>query len=1062
VGRTCPHCRADNPEDARFCTGCGGSVSVSCAGCGRPARATDRFCAGCGRPLISATGPAGPAAEAAEAPGPAAGLDGERKQVTVLFADLARSMELAEGQDPEDWALLMDRFFRALSDGVVAFGGTVDKFTGDGIMALFGAPASQEDHARRACAAALALQAATAELGLVVRLGLNSGEVVVGGIGAEGRLEYTALGHTVGLAQRMEALAEPGAACLTEHTARLVRAHFRLRDKGLVDVKGSSEPVRVFTLEGATRRSGTGGGSAALVGRAEELGALEAALARAREGEAQVVGIVGEAGVGKSRLCDEFARSAQARGVTVRRAAGVSHARDIPLLPVLEFMRDYFDILETDGRAAAREKIAARLLALDPSQAEDLPLLFDFLEVPDEDQPGPRLSPEVRLERIFALLRRLTQRRSERDLVILLLEDLHWFDAASLSFVERLIPSFPGTRTLVLTNFRPEFSPPWAAHSYYRQLPLSPLDPEAVGRLLTALLGRHPTLAPLAESITDATGGSPFFIEEVVRSLVEDGTLAGEPGAYHVTRSVESLQVPPTVQATLAARIDRLAATDKAVLQTAAVVGRNFTEPIVRMASAEVVAGALGRLCTAEFLQVVADGPVEVEEYRFWHPLTQEVAYRSLLRERRAAIHGAVARAIIATDPGRLDERAALLATHFGRAGEALEAARWSERAGDFAVRSDIDEAMRRWRTALAHHEETAASEESVGLGIRCRSKLIRYLLRRGDAHDEAARLYEEARAIAGHGGDPAPLAALNFAYGTALVMDGLVREGTEGWLEAARIAERSEDPRIRAAFALCRATTARWVGPVTSGLVAAAEVKAGCGGDPSFAVELFGYSPASPASVIEAELLVLAGRRDEARTVLDELVAGPRRQADAEWICWAAAVYPSVARSEAELATSVDWAQKISEGVEASGNRVYLMASIGIAIACIGLRQYVRAIELLESVLADLRRLRVLLCDESRLVAHLAEARLGLGDADAARQAAAAAVDIARRQGASVFECFALLTRARVWRATGGDRGAIDADLRAALALARRLDLVAYETEIEAESTAAGRAPRG
>ncbi len=667
---------------------------------------------------------------------------GERKQVTVLFADVKGSMDLAEALDPEDWAAVMNQLFQILSEGVQRFGGTVDKFTGDGVMAIFGAPVSQEDHARRACHAALHLRQATAAYGdqlregrhldLHIRLGLNSGEVVIGGIGDEGRMNYTALGHTVGLAQRMEALADPGQVFLSDHTARLVVEHFSLRELGLLDVKGVREPVRAFALEGTRRRAGTAG-SAALVGRAEELGALEVALERTQEGQGQVVGVVGEAGVGKSRLCEEFAQSAAARGITVRRAAGVSHARDVPLLPILEFMRDYFGITDSDSRSDAQAKIAARLLDLDTTLEDALPVLFDFLEVPDERRPAPRLSPEARMQRIFGLLRRVTQRRSDRETLVLLFDDLQWFDPQSKAFLERLIPSFPGTRTLVLTNFRPEFSPPWAAHSYYRQLALQPLEPDAVARLLEGLLGRDASLAPLSELIAEKTGGYPFFVEEVVRSLVEDGTLAGEPGAYRLTRPVEVLGVPATVQATLSARIDRLAEVDKALLQTAAVIGRDFTEPVVRMVSGLTeteLAAVCGRLCSAEFLQEVSFG--SVDEYRFWHPLTQEVTYGSLLRERRATLHEAVARAIIATEPDRLDERAALLTVHFERAGNPLETARWNDRAAGFTLRRDVAEAMRRWRATLVQLDSAPETDDAMSIGVRTRNRLIRYGARTG------------------------------------------------------------------------------------------------------------------------------------------------------------------------------------------------------------------------------------------------------------------------------------------------------------------------------------------
>jgi adenylate cyclase len=1001
--------------------------------------------------------PATPEPAPASAPaGRTAVPQGERKQVTVLFADVVGSMDLAERLDPEDWAGAMDRFFRVLSDGVRRFGGTVDKFTGDGIMALFGAPLSQEDHARRACHAALHLREATAELDFKVRLGLNSGEVVVGGIGPEGQLEYTALGHTVGLAQRMEGLAEPGSAVLTEYTARLVRNDFALRDLGTRDVKGASEPLRVFELERTRPRGGTSG-SAVMVGRAQELEVLEAALARAQEGDAQVVGVVGEAGVGKSRLCEEFCRAVAARGITVRRAAGLSHARDVPFLPVLELLRGYFGIVDSDSRAEARAKVAGRLLDLDPALDESLPLLFDFMEIPDPERPAPRLSAEVRLERIFGFIRQITKRRSSRQVLVFLWDDLQWFDPQSLAFFERLVLSFPGTRTLVLTNFRPEFSPPWASHSYYRQLPLRPLDPDAVGRLLVSLLGRDVALSGFAKLVSETTAGSPFFVEEVVRSLVEDGTLAGEPGAYRLSRPVVSLRVPPTVQATLASRIDRLAEQDKAILQTAAVIGRRFTEPVVRLAggrSAEEVAGSLGRLCRGEFLQDVSEGPLE--EYRFWHPLTQEVAYGSLLRDRRAALHRAVARAIIATEPDRLDERAALLATHFEHAGDRLEAGRWNDRAGDFALRSDLTEATRRWRSALDHLRAAPESDDNRRLRVKLFNRLIRYGARTGMDRQETARLYAEGTAAAEELGDATALASITFAYGTTAFWDGRVREGHDAYRKAAEFADAGADPGMRAIVYVAVSFTGVWTGPVDeSAIELAREARRICGDDPGFGASVMGYGILGSAIFAEAEVLLLQGRIDEARALLDHATAIVRGRSDTEWLAWMLSRSSRYARTEAERLTGVGAAREAVGITEAAGNISGLVvARAGVGYAELALGHHADAVEHLEQALGEARRRHTALFEEARILTDLALAHLGLGDADRARRLASEAVGVARRQGSTAVECAALIARARIMRATGAPPAETNADLDASLAVARAIGAGLYEPEILAERT--------
>ena len=1050
----CPACGAVLAADARFCPACGTSLAVTCPACGRAAERDHRFCAGCGRPLEKA---------APAAPAPAAPPAGERKQITVLFADVAGSMELAEGSDPEDWAALMDRFFRVLSEGVARFGGTVDKFTGDGIMALFGAPRSQEDHARRACHSALYLRSATARLDLPVRMGLNSGEVVVGGLGEGGLLEYTALGHTVGLAQRMEAMADPGEVFLTEATARFVSSDFALRDAGSRPVKGSSEPMRVFALESSLRLRPTGA-STVMVGRAEEMGLLEVALGHALEGQAQVVGVVGEAGVGKSRLCDEFARSAAARGVPVRRAAGLSHARDVSLLPVLELLRDYFEVADTDTRAAAQRRIEQRLLGLDPTLEDALPLLFDFLEVPDEDRPAPPLSPEVRLQRIFAVIRRLTQRRSDRETLILLLEDLHWFDPQSLAFVERLIPSFPGSRTLVLTNFRPEFSPPWASHSYYRQLPLQPLDNDAVGRLLDKLLGDDDSLGPVVKLIAEATGGSPFFIEEVVRTLVADGSLAGEPGAYRLTRPVEHLAVPATVQATLAARIDRLGEQDRAVLQTAAVIGRNFTEPVLRLASgltAQDNADSLGRLGADEFIQEVALD--SVEEYRFWHPLTQEVAYGTLLRERRAALHGAVAAAIIATDPDRLDERAALVAGHYQQAGNPLEAARWNNRAGDFATRSDFPEAMRRWRAAVAELGSTPDGDEALAIAIHARTRLIRYGARTGMDEAEAGRLYEEARTLASRSGDLVWLASVTWAYGALRFWRGAVAEALHLFQEAVQLADRSGDDAARAAYwSGAAAVATRYAGAPSVVTTALEWLEPLFSEDPQLGRSVWGFHAQCALAIGKAELFALRGRRADARQSLDEGIALARADGAAEFITWLLSLTPRLARTTADFEQSLVEMGEAVRLAEETGNPSSLVVALGgLGFAQLGLGRHQEAAETLEDALAAGRSHHSGLFEEGFLLAALAQARFGLEDRDGARTMASEAVEVTRHQGARAVECFALLTRARIVRATGGRAADIHADLDAALALARGMGATAYEADAEAIRAGAGVAPQ-
>ena len=534
----CPSCHHDNRSDRRFCTQCGTRLAGGCPSCGAPVEVGEKFCGGCGAALTiggrtTTPSPAHAPVLAEKIRQAKATVEGERKQVTVLFADVKGSMELAEQLDPEAWPQIMQRFFRIFCDGVERFEGFVDKFTGDGGMALFGAPIAHEDHAQRACYAALHLRDAArtyasevrAQHGMpfAVRIGLNSGEVVVGRIGDDLRMEFTAQGHVVGLAQRMEALAESGHICLSEHTARLAEGYFQLKELGRMTVKGVSEPVGLFDLEavGSFRTRfdrSRARGLSAFVGRDREMAALDAALERARSGSGHVVGVVAEAGTGKSRLCAEFVESCRARGIPILEGRGVAHGKAVPMLPMLEMWRAFYESGDGDGPETTRARIAGRLLLMDESFREVLPFVFDLFGVPDPANPSPAIDPEQRQKRIHGVLKRILHDPAYGGLRVILLEDLHWFDGASDAYLETTVESVPATRDLLLVTFRPEYQARWMQRSYYQQLPLQPLDPEAIRALLRDQLGEDPSVAALHEIIHARTKGNPFFIEEVVQS----------------------------------------------------------------------------------------------------------------------------------------------------------------------------------------------------------------------------------------------------------------------------------------------------------------------------------------------------------------------------------------------------------------------------------------------------------------------------------------------------------------------------------------------------------------
>jgi class 3 adenylate cyclase/tetratricopeptide (TPR) repeat protein len=740
--------------------------------------------------------------------------DAERKQVTVLFADVSGSMDLSEQEDPEEWRKIMQRFFSLLAETVTRFEGTVDKFTGDGIMAIFGAPVAHEDHARRACYAALQMLDDVAAyagelrrakgLNFSTRIGINSGEVVAGAIG-EG--SYTAIGHTVGLAQRMEALAEPGKAYLTEGTAELARGYLDLRDLGEFEIKGASEPVGVFELAGVGQARGRldlarERGFSRFVGRSREMAALEEALRRAKEGEATAIGVVAEAGIGKSRLYHEFVERCRSEGTEVFQAQGQSHGKSIPFMPILQMLRAFFGIGDNDPEQLARERVAGRALLLDSSFAEDLPLLFDFLGVPDPERPVAQMSPEARQRSLAEVLCRLVGNPTRKKPLMLVFEDLHWVDEGSQAMLSGLIDGFSGTRTLVLANYRPEYAPPWSESPCWQAIELAPLRREDTRELLRDLAGEDASLDGLDEPIHERTGGNPFFVEEIVRELAESGYLEGGRGAFRLARPIEDAGVPVTVQAVLAARIDRLGHDAKQLLQVASVLGKEVSDEALGITAGLGEEGkerALGELIDGGFLYEAELYPQRLLAFR--HPLTREVAYGTQLAEQRAATHAAAARALIQLNPpDRYDELSALIADHLRQGGETLEAARWSARGAHWAGHSRPHDALRLWHQVMELVDELDEDEEVAAMAVHSRLLQLQYAWRVGMTREEEVRLANEAEGIATRRNDLHSLALLKVATS---VRPGLPHHGPT-WIEAVRetvaLADQTGDRHLRAA----------------------------------------------------------------------------------------------------------------------------------------------------------------------------------------------------------------------------------------------------------------------
>jgi class 3 adenylate cyclase/tetratricopeptide (TPR) repeat protein len=746
----CPRCQQDNPPHARFCLGCGARLALACGSCGVELPGGARFCLQCGQAV------AGDTAAPMRSPAPEtytpkhlvekiltskAALEGERKQVTVLFADLQGSMELLADRDPEEARKLLDPVLERMMEAVHRYEGTVNQVMGDGIMALFGAPLAHEDHAVRACYAALRMQEVVKRYaeevrrahGMTVRIrvGLNSGEVVVRAIGSDLHMDYTAVGQTTHLAARMEQLADPGSILLSPATLELAGGYVEVRSLGLVPVKGLTAPVEIYELTGAgtarSRLQATASrGLTPFVGRDPELAHLVRAQEQARGGHGQLVAIVGEAGVGKSRLYHEFIHSHRVQGWLVLQASAVSHGKSISYLPVIDLLKAYCKLEERDDHRALREKITGKLFTLDESLKPLLPAFFGLLDVPVDDPQWQALDPAQRRHQTLDANKRLLLREAQAQPVVVIFEDLHWVDTETQALLDSLVASLPAARLLMLVNYRPEYQHGWGSKTYYTQLRLDALPAENAGELLEGLLGGDPGLAPLKSLLTERTSGNPLFLEESVRTLVETRALTGTRGAYRLAQPVEAIQVPATVQSILASRIDRLPLDEKRLLQSAAVIGKDvplgLLHGIAELPDEELRPG-LAHLQAAEFLYEKNLFPDL--EYTFKHALTHDVAYGSLLQDRRRDLHAKVMETIEALYADRPIEQIERLAHHAFRGEVWPKAVGYlRQAAGKAFARSANREAVAYLEQALAALAHLPESRETMELAIDLRFEM--------------------------------------------------------------------------------------------------------------------------------------------------------------------------------------------------------------------------------------------------------------------------------------------------------------------------------------------------
>ena len=839
----CANCGFENPSGASFCDACGAKLSRSCPRCGHEAGLSAKFCSECGAPLTDAYAAQSPRSKPVSGPSPApihytprhlaeriraeqAAMEargetaGERKTITALFADMAGSTALIHDLDPEEAQHLIEPVVALMMEAIHYYEGYVAKTMGDGILALFGAPIAHEDHPQRALYAALRMQQAIQRhsdrirlekgIPLQIRVGIHTGEVIVRSIRTDNlHTDYDPVGHTIHIASRMEGVAAPSTILVSESTHKLAEGYFEFRTLGATQVKGIPDPLVVYEVQGLgalrTRlQVAAHRGLARFVGRQIELDQLHQALEQAKADHGQIVEVVGEAGVGKSRLFHEF-KECSRHGCLVLETFSVSHGKAFAYFPLIELLKNYFQITALDDERRCREKVMGKTLTLERSFEALVPYLLYLLGIGERHSALAEMDPQIRRDRIFDAITQLLARESRDQPIELLFEDLQWLDRETETFLAYLIDRVTSAPILILVNYRPEYQPAWTRADHCSQLRLEPLGPAEAQGLLAALLGNDPSLVPLKQLILEKTEGNPFFIEEVVQTLVEEKSVLGEPGRFRIEQTPTTLHIPTTVQGVLAARIDRLPVAQKELLQTLAVIGKEFAFSLIQRICDgggawmdEHLRDLLARLESAEFIYQRPAFP-EVE-YSFKHALTQEVAGSSLLTERRNALHERTAQAIEELFPSRIADYCSELAHHYRLSGNVPKAVEYLHRTGQQALQHSANiEAMRHLGAALEllqHLPDTPArAHQELTLLLALGPALMAV---RGYAAPEVATTYTRVLALcAQQVGDDSVLFPALFGLGTYYSLRAQYATACELAERLLNIAHAAQDPDL-------------------------------------------------------------------------------------------------------------------------------------------------------------------------------------------------------------------------------------------------------------------------
>jgi class 3 adenylate cyclase/tetratricopeptide (TPR) repeat protein len=1059
----CLRCGCQNKATNEYCEGCGATLGIGCSACGHLNGRTARFCGRCSaalKPLATeATNQSWQhVLRSLNAKG------GERKRLTILFADIRNSTGLIDSLgDPELGMRRLQPVLDLMNEAVGRYDGVVNKSQGDGVMALFGAPQPHEDHAVRGCLAALAMQDGVTRFGdpdLQIRVGVHTGEVVVQAIEHGIYQTYDAAGANVHLANRIEQLADAGTILVSKETYTAAKQFVEVESLGLQTIRGIVAPIEVFKLGGLQHAPSSGVfrsgiNLSPLTGRNEQFSALTHELENTIKGDGRVVGVVGEAGIGKSRLCFEFAENCRGKGIRVFEARVLAHGRATPFQPVLELLRDFFGLRIKEEAEASRRRVRDRLVALSVPEEFSL-VLLEFLGLADPHQAAVKLDPKTRKTQLLDFVRTLPRSGARDVSTVVIIEDLHWIDAASEEFIEALADAVVGTTTLLVVNFRPGFVAPLMQRSHYRQISMPPLPPAQAAILLQDHFGNDPSLALLSRNIIERSQGNPFFLEELVNALVERGDFEGEKGAYRLKGGIDTIPLPPTVQAVVAARIDRLEESAKRVLEIASVVGREISISILDLVTGLAptqLSEAAQHLRQAELLYDVA--PFEQRCLAFRHPLIQEVAYRSLLHDRRRELHSKVAQAIEALFKDRAEERASLLAYHLEQAGENLKAAQQNMRAAVWIGANDPSQALRSWQKVRELLSNLPSSQPINYLKMMASGQIVNFGWREGMSSEDAFLYFEEAKQLALALGDMRANALIHAAYGRILANGGSADEYVEKIREAKAIADEGNDPSVQITLkaVLCHAL---WLsGRMREALQMNVEATDRAHEIVKFDRQTLGFDIEVWLTVLRGRTLVMLDRKEDARPFLDRILQLESSQVDSVHHVMPSMAYVDIAWAEGNIGLAQEHADRAFSLAMKSGNaylRVYAQACRGLSHIVAG--RLASAIEDLTDTLSFARSRKAGLENEPRILADLANAHRLNGDSASALNTVDEAIRVASDRHARVPECLARFVRANLLLRTAFSNDEGKRELERARALMHETGAMIFESLIDAEDS--------